>query len=357
MPRRRTESALNADDTELVRTAEATAEQLLRVAVKDRSFKERQQGKRIARLLADDDGRAFVLALTDEILRIKDPRRAAEHFSRLLASMNTPRFLGTVDRALLQVGARLAGRWPTVVIPLVKARVRAELSTFVVSAEPRALRRHLARRRADGYRVNVNLLGEEILGEEEASRRIDAVLRLMSRDDVDYVSVKVSSICSQLNMVAFDAEVDRVSERLRRLYDAALAPSPAKFVNLDMEEFRDLELTVRAFTRVLSEDRYRRLDAGIVLQAYIPDSVGVLEELLQWARERHETDGSRIRIRLVKGANLANERVQAEMYGWQQAALATKAEVDANYKRMIDLALQSENAGGDQGRCREPQPV
>jgi RHH-type proline utilization regulon transcriptional repressor/proline dehydrogenase/delta 1-pyrroline-5-carboxylate dehydrogenase len=338
-------AVLSADDAGLAAAAERTAEQLLRAAIKGRGVKERQQGKRVARLLADDEGRAFVLALTDEVLRIRDPQRAAEHFERLLTTFDTPQFLGPIDRRLLAVGAKLAGRYPGLIMPLVTARVRAELSTFVVSAEPRALGRHLKRRRSEHFDVNLNLLGEEILGEEEAERRIAGVLRLLGRRDVNYVSVKVSSVCSQLNMTAFDAEVERVASRLTRLYDAALAAEPAKFVNLDMEEYRDLDFTVAVFKRVLSQPAYERLDAGIVLQAYIPDSLHVLEDLLGWARERHARHRSRIRIRLVKGANLANEQVQAEIYGWPQAPFTSKAAVDANYKRMLDRLLDPVNRG------------
>ena len=334
-----------ADDAELTARAEALAEELLRATIAGRGRRERTQGARIARLLADDEGRAFVLALTDEVLRIRDPRRAAAHFTRLLQTFDTPGFLGPVDRGLLRIGAALANRRPRLIMPLVTARVRAELATFVVPASDRALTRHLRRRRAAGFDVNLNLLGEEILGEREAEQRIAAVLALLARRDVDYVSVKVSSVCSQLNMAAFDTEVQRVSGHLTRLYDAAAAASPPAFVNLDMEEFRDLDLTVAVFRHVLERPPHQTLDAGIVLQAYLPDSAPVLAELVAWARERHAAHGSRIRVRIVKGANLANEQVQAETYGWPQAPFTTKADTDANYKRMLDLALDPANAG------------
>ena len=45
--------------------------------------------------------------------------------------------------------------------------------------------------------------------------------------------------------------------------------------------------------------------------------------------------GAPIRVRLVKGANLAMEQVEAELHDWVSAPYATKAEVDANYKRML----------------------
>ncbi|HLH46201.1 MAG TPA: bifunctional proline dehydrogenase/L-glutamate gamma-semialdehyde dehydrogenase, partial [Acidimicrobiales bacterium] len=112
----------------------------------------------------------------------------------------------------------------------------------------------------------------------------------------------------------------------------------------DMEEYRDLELTVAVFRSVLSEPAYRELDAGIVLQAYIPDSLGVLEDLAAWARQRRRDGGGRVKVRIVKGANLAMEQVEAEQAGWPQAPFTTKADVDAAYKRLLDVALREDNA-------------
>ncbi|MDQ2896844.1 MAG: proline dehydrogenase family protein, partial [Actinomycetota bacterium] len=68
-------------------------------------------------------------------------------------------------------------------------------------------------------------------------------------------------------------------------------------------------------------------------------------DLVAWARDRHHRHGSVVKIRLVKGANLAMERVEAELVGWPQAPFVTKAEVDANYKRMLDVLLDPVNAG------------
>jgi RHH-type proline utilization regulon transcriptional repressor/proline dehydrogenase/delta 1-pyrroline-5-carboxylate dehydrogenase len=110
-------------------------------------------------------------------------------------------------------------------------------------------------------------------------------------------------------------------------------------VNLDVEEYRDLDLTIEVFTRVLSEEEFLPLQAGIVLQAYLPDAHGALERLLAFAAARSERGGADVRIRLVKGANLSMEHVEAELRGWESAPYASKHETDANYKRCVDTAL------------------
>ena len=114
-------------------------------------------------------------------------------------------------------------------------------------------------------------------------RRLEATIALLQRDDVDYVSVKASSVASQLNLWAYDHTLERVKASLRPLFAAAAATSPPKFVNLDMEEYKDLRLTIDAFTQLLDEPEFAALEAGIVLQAYLPDSFDALRELHAWA--------------------------------------------------------------------------
>ena len=59
-----------------------------------------------------------------------------------------------------------------------------------------------------------------------------------------------------------------------------------------------------------------------------------------------ERGGAAIRIRLVKGANLAMERCEAALRGWPQAPYRSKALVDANFKRMLAFGARRENARG-----------
>ena len=93
--------------------------------------------------------------------------------------------------------------------------------------------------------VNINILGEAVLGEEEADKRFNEILSVMELEEVTYVSVKISAIVSQLIEADHDGSVNRVAEKLRKIYSKAQKESV--FVNLDMEEYRDLEVTIDVF--------------------------------------------------------------------------------------------------------------
>jgi RHH-type transcriptional regulator, proline utilization regulon repressor / proline dehydrogenase / delta 1-pyrroline-5-carboxylate dehydrogenase len=332
-----------ANDVAVRERAEALAEGLLADAATRRSRREKSQSARLAGVLSHPGGRSLILALTDEVLRIRDPERAAAVLRGLTRDDIQQTGLGHLDLTALTAGAYIGSAVPSAVIPAVRQRVRREMSGVILRASPRRLARHVAKRRRQGIRLNVNVLGEAVLGEDEAQARLARVIGVLSNPSVDYVSVKISSICSQLDVLAFDHEVDRIAVRLRTLYDRAGRYRPAKFVNLDMEEYRDLGLTLSVFRKVLDEDRYLGTEAGIVLQAYLPDSLPALGELCAWARARHRRGGAGIKVRVVKGANLAMETVDAELHGWPAAPFATKEETDANYKRMLDILLDPVN--------------
>ncbi len=321
------------------------AVRLMRAAAAETSRSERRRAERLGRLLADEHGRALLFTLTDEVLRTPDPERSMTQLRHLVGA-GLPRALPLVDRAGLRLAAAGSRAAPGLVARVVRQRLRAETRGVVIPAADPAFAGHVAQRRATGFDVNVNLLGEAILGRDEATARLDALCDRIRRPDVDYVSVKISALCADLDVLAFDAEVDRIAERLRVVYDTAAAQRPAVFVNLDMEEYRDLHLTVAAFRRVLDEPRGHDLRAGIVVQAYLPDTHDVLGELLAWAADRHARGRAPVKIRLVKGANLAMELVDAELGGWTPAPYATKAEVDASYKALLDRLLDATAAGG-----------
>jgi RHH-type proline utilization regulon transcriptional repressor/proline dehydrogenase/delta 1-pyrroline-5-carboxylate dehydrogenase len=330
---------VRSHDGEQADAAVALARELLAVSLADESARERRRRERLGRLLADVHGRELILALTDEVLRLNDPAVASRRFAELVHAHPTSA-MGVCDGLMLRAGALVAPKIPKLVMPLVVRRVKSETRGIVLPSNDPEFGRHVSSRVADGVRLNVNPLGEAILSEAEADARLATVLAKVERTDVDYVSVKISSIVANLDVLAFDHTIGRVADRLRTVYGAAAAAAPQTFVNLDMEEYRDLDLTIAAFTRVLSEPEFVALDAGIVLQAYLPDSHAAAERLGAWAVERRSAGGGCLKVRLVKGANLAMEAVEAEMHGWIAAPYGTKADVDASYKRLLDSLLR-----------------
>ena len=233
--------------------------------------------------------------------------------------------------------SRLAPRTVTTVARRVFREIVGDL---VVDATDKGLGPALARLRKGGNRLNVNLLGEAVLGEKEAARRLSEVSRLVTRDDVDYVSIKVSAVTGPHNPWGFEEVVAHGVNALLPLY--RLARDSGTFLNLDMEDYKDLDLTIAVFTAILDQPDMKDYEAGIVLQAYLPDSLDALQRLHEWAHTRVQAGGARIKVRIVKGANLSMEKVDAQIHGWELTTWSSKQETDTNYKRMLAWAMTPE---------------
>ena len=333
--------ATKRDIDYLTTEAVVLVEELLVSSSARRKRADKVNRRRFARLLKNPAAVKLTMALTDEVIRISSLRQAARTLRRI-SKFATSTGLGLWDFIGIKVGGLLSFMAPIQVMQIVHWRVRRAADGIILPAESVALKKHIQNRAKQGVRLNINLLGEAVLGKKEAQARLSSIIELMQRPEINYISVKISSIVSQLIAIDHLGSVTRACVALRLLYRQA--ELSGVFVNLDMEEFRDLRITVDAFKLVLSEPEFVSLAAGIVLQAYLPESHSVLAELVAWSKARHKRSGAKIKIRLVKGANLAMEKAEAELHGWLPAPYATKAEVDASYARLIDIALNPDVA-------------
>ncbi|MFF2370440.1 proline dehydrogenase family protein [Agromyces sp. NPDC058110] len=299
--------------------------------------------ERLAGVLKDPNGLAFTVGFVDGVMRPEDLGVAGRNLAQV--AKLTPKFLPWYLRAAIRVGGVFAPVLPWVVVPIARRVLRAMVGHLVLDATPAKLGPAIAHLRESGNRLNLNLLGEAVLGEDEADRRLKGTTEFLARDDVDYVSIKVSSVVSQLSMWSFDEAVAKVVAKLTPLYELAAkneARGKAKFINLDMEEYRDLDLTIAVFTALLDQPQLKQLEAGIVLQTYLPDALGAMQRLNEWATRRRSEGGAPIKVRVVKGANLAMEHVDAAVHGWPVATYGTKQDSDTNYKRVLRWSMTPE---------------
>ena len=294
---------------------------------------------RLAALVSDPAGLDLAVRFIDRVARPEDTAVAARELAELRPSALPRGVLGPFDRLLFGLGTRLGRVLPSIVVPAARRRLRGLVGHLVADLD--RLGPHLARAQADGYRLNLNLLGEAVLGEAEATARLMRIQTLAARRDVDNVSVKVSALASQLSPWDTSA-VERLLLRLRLL--ARSVAWDGTVLTLDMEEYRDLDLTLQVFTALLDEPELAQAELGIAVQAYLPDAAAVLDTVTEHALRRVESGGVAAKVRLVKGANLPMERVEAELHGWPQAPYPTKQEVDANFVRLLDRALTPDRA-------------
>lgn len=329
----------------------ALARQLQKRAGELQTPQERRQQAELDRMIHNPGDKATLVEMTDQAFRSQVARRAADQLIHILDVQGVPRFFSPLERTMLMGFQSFGAFLPGVAMPLVRDKMQHETANVILPAEREHLREHLEARREEGVRMNVNFLGEALLGEEDARRRLESYLAALQRPEIEVMSVKISTIYSQISPLARKHTVDVLCDRLELLFRAAMrgkfthsdGTTVPKFVYLDMEEYRDKELTAEAFMRTLDREGLQQATAGLVLQSYIPDSYPTQQRLTEWARKRVERGAAPVTLRIVKGANMEAERVEASIKGWPQAPFKSKLETDANYLRMLHYGMQPEN--------------
>jgi RHH-type proline utilization regulon transcriptional repressor/proline dehydrogenase/delta 1-pyrroline-5-carboxylate dehydrogenase len=312
---------------------------------------ERGIQEQMSRLLMRPMDKIILTKLIDQSFRSEDTARVADQINSVLRHYGVPDFFSNVEKLLLQMFLGLGRHFPDFAVPRMIDKMRQSGSRAIIPGEEEVFHAHLQRRREEGVQMAINHLGEAVLGEDEALCRLDAYMEDLKNPLIEYISVKISTIYSQILPLAFEHTVNVLKDRLSWLYrtagshhfvrkDGTRVP---KFVNLDMEEYRDLHITVTAFTRTLDEEEFKNHYAGTALQAYLPDSYGIQQRLTAWAKKRVSVGGSPIRVRIVKGANMEMEQVEATLRNWPLAPYDNKLDVDANFKRLLDFAVNPAN--------------
>ncbi len=148
------------------------------------------------------------------------------------------------------------------------------------------------------------------------------------------LSVKISSLYSQLDAVDFDGSIAAVKERLRPLFRKAKAHGA--FINIDMESHKDKDLTIAIFKSLLEEDEFADFEhAGIVMQAYLKEAENDVKELCKWAKKRKTP----VTVRLVKGAYWDYETIHSQQEGWENPVFTQKWQTDQSYEACTEILL------------------
>jgi proline dehydrogenase len=172
-----------------------------------------------------------------------------------------------------------------------------------------AVLRELDRRGLRSYAI---LLGEGVTERARVARTVDRYRAVLDRLGDEPLSVTMSIKLTHLGLALDEELAARSAEAI-----VGHAAARGLFVRLDMEDSRYVDATLRIHRRLRAAGL---ANTGVVIQAYLHRAEADLRALIG--------DGD-LNVRLVKGAYLEPPTV----------ALARKADVDRNFRRLIEIAL------------------
>lgn len=202
-------------------------------------------------------------------------------------------------------------------------------------------------KQAAQYRYSFDMLGESALTREDAERYFHAYRQAIeavgenARGDVSiYANPSISVKLSALHPRYEFAKRDRLFKELlpKLLSLAQLAKTKNIGLTIDAEESDRLDISLDLFEYLMSESVLRGWGGvGVAVQAYQKRAVRVIEYLAELAKE----SGSRIPVRLVKGAYWDGEIKRAQDRGYSGYPVYTrKAYTDVSYLACAQIMLR-----------------
>lgn len=258
---------------------------------------------------------------------------------------------------VFNVGLGLGSLAPGLMAGAIRKNVTAMAKMFITGENPEEALGVLKKTRKNKMTFTVDILGEATLSEKEAldyQSRYMELIEWLAKDaknwdevpqiDRDHegampkvnVSVKMTALYSQINDKAWDVTKEKLKERMRPVF--RLAMERGVFLNLDMEQYSVKHLTLEVFQELVSEAEFKNYKwFGVVIQAYLRDSLEDIRNLTEFAKRR----GTPFWVRLVKGAYWDYETIEAEQRGWNIPVYTHKAESDANYEQCALALLEN----------------
>lgn len=170
-----------------------------------------------------------------------------------------------------------------------------------------------------GVLVTLDLLGESVTSEADTEAVIETYLQLLDRIHSENLQ---SSVSIKLTHIGYDISEDLAVRNLRQILQRAKEHHIK--ITIDMESTVYTDATIRIYRTM--RDEYDFDNVGTVIQAYLRRTEADIKALA--------SEGSR--IRLCKGAYLESPEL----------AFPEKADVDANYVKMIETYLNQDNGNG-----------
>ncbi|HXW68678.1 MAG TPA: proline dehydrogenase family protein [Dissulfurispiraceae bacterium] len=300
-------------------------------------------GRMIEWAMRDDAFKIRLLRFTDVLPSLKSDALVLRLFNEYFSDIaNVP---SIVMRGIERLSRGSAAPW--IVAAIIRNSVKSLATQFIAGTDPKNALKSLRLLREDGAALSIDLLGEAVVSDLEASQyatryleTLEFLVPALTRRDYPLhenkldISLKISSFDSQIDPLNWDGSIEKVKDGLRPVFDRATALGAS--VTFDMENYYSKGLTIAVFKSILEE--YKDFQgAGIALQAYLKDTREDLLSLLSWAKHNDR----RITVRLVKGAYWDYEIAVNRQKGWPLPVFMEKDKTDRNYEELTRLLFEN----------------
>lgn len=227
---------------------------------------------------------------------------------------------------------------PRVLAKIILLSINIFAGTFVAGNGFKKIIKKVEAYHRRGFLVNIDILGEEVLIEEEAERYKSAYINFINEIGLRLptgalsISLKGSAFYSQTNSRAPEYSAEKILERLTPIMEVIANYGGHAYLDAEDYEFREVHFLV---FRKLYEKFGNK--ARFVLQSYLKTYENTLDKLISINSSKNP-----IWVRIVRGAYWDFECYRSELMSWPEPPVFLKKEqTDNAYETAIRKGLVS----------------
>ena len=306
------------------------------------------RGKALAWTLKNPSFKTRLFRFIDVLPTLETPHQVLSHLNE---------YFKEEESALLLSGARLGRLAPALTAKIIKSQVGEMAKIFITGRTPAEALKTIEHLRKNNLAFTIDFLEEATLSEKEGQGCQKKYLQLMEqltqarkkwsqKEQLDRdalgpipsinISVKLTSLCSQIYPEAWEKSKEMIKNRLYPLFKKAV--ENFIFINLDVEKYEHKSLVLEIFKELLCQPEFKDYPHfGVVIQAYLKDSFSDLRELADFAKRRK----CPFTIRLVKGAYWDSEILNARQKNWPLPVWTDKGDTNINFEKCTHFLLKN----------------
>lgn len=305
----------------------------------------------INRTISEPKFRIQALRFIDVLPSLDDDQVLTEHLQEYFSELELPRFA--------EWGLKHSDiPWATkIAAPTIRYTLRGLARKFMGGSQLHHALTTVSRLRHQNMNFTLDLLGEATISETESNAYQQQYLQMLHSLsepvnnwhnkpllDTSYgeqsprlnLSIKLSSLYSQIRCVAPETSIDKICKKLRPILRSAKENNA--FITIDMEQYDFKHIVLACFRQIIMEDEFKTWpNIGLAMQAYLKDTLEDLQQLISLVKER----GTAVTIRLVRGAYWDYETVVARQNNWPCPVWENKNDTDYNFEQCLYLLLTS----------------
>lgn len=333
----------NWDDRMLAQRAADLAQELLPASLRLLKSEERPLLSALSKLAGEEKFRRFLSRLCREILQAPNKGNQAELLARLIAETGgIPPIFNTMERLRLKTAVMTTrGAFGSSLRSNIRRILRHAFGGLVLPTKLEKVNRCVSAYAESGAKLLLNPLSPLVFGNRGAETYLRRLEDIVAKLPGVGLCVQPQRLVPGLNPCAPGIGAKALAEKLHSLLRLCNKGATCRPLVVEAGTSDILPIVAEAFKSALSGSDFHRADVALELPAYLRSSMAVLRDLSLWAEERVSKGMPSVKILIIKGSRLEEERYLSHVYGEENGLFASKRETETNFRQMVQVVSQA----------------